>query len=112
MKNILISGGSGFIGSHVVEKLINKNHKITVVDLWESEEIRNLKQQKKIEFFILDIHNNKQLEELVEKNNYFIHLAAILGTSETITTYDIEDVVRTNILGTTKILKLRMFALS
>jgi UDP-glucose 4-epimerase len=106
MKNILISGGSGFIGSHVVEKLINKNHKITVVDLWESEEIRNLKQQKKIEFFILDIHNNKQLEELVEKNNYFIHLAAILGTSETITTYDIEDVVRTNILGTTKILKL------
>ena len=106
MKNIIISGGSGFIGSHVVEKLIHKNHKITVVDLWESEEIRNLKKDKKIEFYILDIHNNKQLEELIEKNSYFIHLAAILGTSETITTYDIEDVVRTNILGTTKILKL------
>ena len=39
-------------------------------------------------------------------NEYFIHLAAILGTAETITTYDIEDVVRTNILGTTKILKM------
>ena len=33
-------------------------------------------------------------------------MAAILGTSETITTYDVEDVVRTNVLGTTKILKL------
>ena len=33
-------------------------------------------------------------------------MAAILGTSETITTYDVEDVVRTNVLGTTKVLKL------
>ena len=35
-----------------------------------------------------------------------IHMAAILGTSETITTYDIEDVIKTNVLGTTKILKI------
>ena len=35
-----------------------------------------------------------------------IHMAAILGTSETITTYDIEDVITTNVLGTTKILKM------
>lgn len=106
MKNIIVTGGSGFIGSHIVEKLVENKHNITVVDIWESEEIKDLKKQNKIEFCNFDIHDYEKLENLIKKNNYLIHLAAILGTSETITTYDIEDVVKTNILGTTKILKL------
>ena len=59
-----------------------------------------------VEFYNLDIHDYEKLETLINKNDYLIHLAAILGTAETITTYDVEDVIRTNILGTTKILKL------
>ena len=107
MKNIIVTGGSGFIGSHIVEKFIQNKHNLTVIDLWESEEIKNLKKKhNNINFFSLNIHDYEKLETLIKKNNYLIHLAAILGTSETITTYDIEDVIKTNILGTTKILKL------
>jgi UDP-glucose 4-epimerase len=108
MKNLIITGGSGFLGSHIVERFLeNSEYNITVLDLWESEEIKNLKSKNKnLHYFKLDINNYEELEKHIAKNNYFIHMAAILGTLETIITYDIEDVVRTNILGTTKILKL------
>ena len=107
MKDIIVTGGSGFIGSHIVEKLIKNKHNITVIDLWESTEIKNLKKKyNNIKFFNLNIHDYEKLETLIKKNNYLIHLAAILGTSETITTYDIVEVIKTNILGTTKILRL------
>ena len=107
MKKIIITGGCGFIGSHIVEQFIDKNYEITVVDLWQSPEIKELSKDKKnLKFEKLDVNDYAKLEKLISNNEYFIHLAAILGTSETITTYDIEDVVKTNILGTTKILKM------
>ena len=43
---ILVTGGSGFIGSHIVENLVRKNHTVCVVDLWESKEIKDLKFEK------------------------------------------------------------------
>ena len=47
MKKIIITGGCGFIGSHVVEQFIDKNYEITVVDLWQSPEIKELSRDKK-----------------------------------------------------------------
>ena len=38
--NVLITGGSGFIGSNIVDRLIKENHKVTVLDLWESNEVK------------------------------------------------------------------------
>ena len=43
MKNVIITGGCGFIGSHVVERLLEGDYHISVLDLWESSEIRELK---------------------------------------------------------------------
>ena len=43
MKNILVTGGSGFIGTHIVEVLIENGHNVLVLDLWESIEIESLK---------------------------------------------------------------------
>ena len=106
-KNIIITGGCGFIGSHIVENLAKKGNNVCVVDLWESIEIKDLKaKNKSVTFKKLNFNDFGEFEKIIKENDHLIHLAAILGTSETITTYDIEDVVRTNILGTTKILKL------
>ena len=39
MNKILITGGCGFIGSHIVEKFLNEKFIVTVADLWKSPEI-------------------------------------------------------------------------
>lgn len=107
MKKIIITGGSGFIGSHIAEKLANEKNQVTVIDLWESKEIQQLKNEnEKVKFIKLDITDIKNFEKHLAEHNNIIHLAAILGTAETITTYDVEDVVKTNVLGTTRMLKL------
>lgn len=107
MNRILITGGCGFIGSHIVEKFLKENFIVTVVDLWKSEEIKNFENKfENLIFKKLSILEFDRLEELIKENDYMIHMAAILGTAETITTYDIEDVIKTNVLGTTKILKM------
>ena len=46
-KNIIITGGCGFIGSHIVENLAKKGNNVCVVDLWESIEIKDLKAKNK-----------------------------------------------------------------
>lgn len=107
MKKIVITGGCGFIGSHIAERLSQEENEVTIVDLWESHEIKNLvNTNKKVKFIKESVKNINNLEEILKENDHLIHLAAILGTSETITTYDVEDVVEINVLMTTKILKL------
>ncbi len=106
MKKILITGGSGFIGSHIAEKFLNENYIVGVVDLWKSPEIKDFeKKYQNFKFYSLSVLDFEKIENVMVNYDNIIHLAAILGTSETITTYDIEDVIKTNVLGTTKILK-------
>ena len=107
MNKILITGGCGFIGSHIVEKFLNEKFVVTVADLWKSPEIIDFEKKfQNLIFKKINILEFEKLDQLIKENDYMIHMAAILGTSETITTYDIEDVIKTNVLGTTKILKI------
>ena len=77
MKNIIITGGCGFIGSNLAEKLI-KNYNIIIIDDLSVGNINNIKEiKKKIKFIKADINKINSLKYPIFKNIYaFIHLAA------------------------------------
>ena len=103
--NILVTGGAGFIGSHIVDRLIADEHHVTVLDLWESEEVKSLATHSNYRFIKGSVLSDDLLSDLVATMDRVVHLAAILGTSETITTYDVEEVALVNVIGTVKLLK-------
>lgn len=80
-KRILVTGGAGFIGSHVVEELVRRGHEVTSVDrnmVWKVAE-------DKVRYIPADITNYTRIQKVFEevRPELTIHLAGILGTSET-----------------------------
>jgi len=82
IKNILVTGGAGYIGSHVIEILVKKNKKIFIVDNLSTGYKKLI--NKKAKFIKLDILKTKELKEIIVGNNIdsIIHLAANLVISE------------------------------
>ena len=82
MESILITGGAGYIGSHIVEKLVKTNNKIIILDnlITGYKKLIN----KKAIFIKGDIKNYQKLSNIVKKYeiNSIIHLAAYLNISE------------------------------
>lgn len=78
LNQVIVTGGSGFIGSHLVDKLVNKGIKVLVIDNLSSGNFKNLsKQKKKIRFKKVDIANYISLKKIFEKNKIdcIFHLA-------------------------------------
>ncbi len=103
---ILVTGGAGFIGSHIVDRLLDEGHEVTVLDLWESDEAKVHSENPNFNFVVGNVLDDDLIDSLVSGKDRVIHMAAVLGTSETITTYDVEQVAEVNVVGTVKILKL------
>ena len=75
---ILVTGGAGFIGSHLVERLVKLNHKVTVIDNLATGKIKNLsKVINKIKFFKKSICNLNDIKKVFYKQEIVIHLAAL-----------------------------------
>lgn len=76
---ILVTGGAGFIGSHLVNALLNAGHEIVVADIL----LRGNKIEKsvfdKIEFHNADVRNAEKMIELSKGCSLIIHFAAVLG---------------------------------
>lgn len=78
----LVTGGASFIGSHLVDALIERGHKVRVVDNLSSGKIENIKQhidRKKIEFIKADLLNQSVAEDAVKGIDLVFHLAADHG---------------------------------
>ena len=79
---ILVTGGAGFIGSHLCERLISDGHAVTAIDNYSTGRASNLLNLKDVNNFTLiegSILDTSLLNPLVEKADYVFHLAAAVG---------------------------------
>ena len=109
-KRILITGGAGFIGSNLCEKLLNDGHKIICVDnltyASNYNTIEDLVDNKKIKFYQQDIKSIKYLPEQNEIT-HIINFAAETHVDNSIRKSD--DFIHSNIKGVYNILELVEF---
>ncbi|HTZ34037.1 MAG TPA: GDP-mannose 4,6-dehydratase [Methylomirabilota bacterium] len=101
----LITGGAGFIGSHLAERLLEQGDRVVLLDNLSTgsmENIRHLKGLTNLEYHLDGIENKQLLAELVDDADVIIHLAAAVGVK-----LIVESPVRTietNVNGTQLIL--------
>lgn len=100
-EKVLVTGGAGFIGSHLVDLLIESGYEVLVVDNLSSGNCQNL--NKNAKFYNMDI-NSSELEKVFEENkiDYVFHFAAQANVSFS-TKYPTIDATE-NILGSINIL--------
>jgi UDP-glucose 4-epimerase len=102
----LITGGAGFIGSHLAEALLEHGDKVIVIDNLSTGSIDNimhLKGRAGFEYFIESVDNEPFLAELIDRSDVVFHFAAAVGVKLIVEqpVYTIE----TNIHGTEVVLK-------
>ena len=109
-KKILITGGAGFIGSHLVRKMVNKYSKYLIVNIDKLTYAGNLNNLKEIEnkpnyeFINIDICNEADLSKLFKKYLFdgIIHLAAESHVDRSIS--NPKEFILTNVVGTLNLL--------
>ena len=81
---ILVTGGAGFIGSNIVDELIEKKHKVVIVDNLATGNIRNV--NKKAKFYKVSVCDKKKIDEIFkkEKIDIVIHHAAQLDVRKSV----------------------------
>src|SRR3989337_4492894 len=82
MAKVLITGGAGFIGSHLSEELLKRGEEVFVIDDLSTgsiENIEHLKSNPKFHYTIDTIKNEPLLAELIDRCDVVYHLAAAVG---------------------------------
>jgi UDP-glucose 4-epimerase len=102
----LITGGAGFIGSHLAERLLDRNDRVVLLDNLSTgsmENIRHLKSSENLQYHLDGIENKQLLAELVDDADIIVHFAAAVGVK-----LIVESPVRTietNVNGTQLVLE-------
>ncbi len=95
---VFITGGAGFIGSHLADALIARGDSVTILDNLSTGTLNNLSGVvEKIEFIEGDIRDQNLIEKLTRKADVVLHMAAALGV-QTIMHHTVES-VSTNFTG-------------
>lgn len=101
---ILITGGAGFQGSHLVEYLLTQGHIITVLNTWSEEVEKNsLGLRNKVKFIWGDVADKKIVEKAVSGNDLVFHLAGKINIDESIK-YPLKHITA-NYIGTYNVLE-------
>ena len=110
--NVLVTGGAGFIGSHLVKKLYELDYHVTVLDSL-SDQIHTSNPENsplyqsikdKVEFIKGSVCDQDIMRSALKGQNMVVHLAAETGTGQSM--YEVDKYVSTNIGATSKILDL------
>ena len=102
----LITGGAGFIGSHLAERLLRDGYKVTVVDNLSTGSLKNIesfKKHPKFDFVEGDVRDADLMKQLVEKCDVTFHLAAAVGVK--LIAEEPVHTIETNIGGTEVVLE-------
>jgi UDP-glucose 4-epimerase len=103
--NILVTGGAGFIGSHLVTRLAELGARVTVIDNYlNGNKLGDIKKYKNIKVYKRDITRYRDIAPLFREQHLVFHLAAVVGVEETQT--DPLEVLEVEIQGTINVLEL------
>lgn len=105
--NILVTGGCGFIGSHLVDKLVKMGHKVLVYDTLEPQVHSNKKPaylNKDAEYIFADIRDGNNLKKAIKNVEVLFHEASQVGVGQSM--YEIARYVSHNSYGSSVLLDL------
>ncbi len=107
MKKILVTGGTGFIGSHLSEALVKNGYSVRVFDRYNPNynlgNLKNSKYKSKIDFVFGDIRDYDSVVKAVKNCDIIFHLAALIGIPYSY--HSPSAYIKTNIEGTYNILE-------
>ena len=103
-KNSIITGGAGFVGSNLVDRLVSIGHKVIVLDNFVSGKTSNLSHHRKKDVKIIKVDiSDKNLDKYFKKADYIFHLAAL---AQIIPSFkDPNKYFKNNVIGTLNVLK-------
>ena len=103
MQKVIVTGGAGFIGSHIVDRLVNENYKVIVIDDESAESNDTFYRNPNAEYHKISIEDYNAIEPLFKDVLYVFHLAAVARIQLTID--EPEKAISTNYTGTHNVLR-------
>ena len=101
---ILITGGAGFLGSHLTDALLTRGDEVTILDVVSDLKVRHRLGHPRFHYVRDSVFNTEILESLILKHDLIYHLAAVVGVEHYVG--DPYAVLNVNINGTQAVLKL------